>query len=85
MLKTHNIASSWKWLDVSDTAEGQCYTREALIGLMKFCQSRQIHFISDEIYGLSPYEKSDSPSEKFVSVLSIDISQYIDPNLVRFL
>ncbi|KUJ10213.1 PLP-dependent transferase [Mollisia scopiformis] len=64
---------------------GQCYSREALIELMKFCQSKQIHLISDEIYALSTYQRTDRPSEKYVSVFAIDSRQFVDPNLIHVL
>ncbi|RMZ81566.1 hypothetical protein DV737_g2466, partial [Chaetothyriales sp. CBS 132003] len=62
---------------------GQCYTRAGLIALMEFCQAKQIHLISDEIYGLSTYARADRPAEPFVSVYAVDIAAHIDPNLVH--
>ncbi|KAI2616791.1 acc synthase [Hypoxylon sp. NC1633] len=64
---------------------GQCYSREALVELMRFCASRGIHLISDEIYALSVYERDDRPSEKFTSVMAIDPTGIIDPAQVHVL
>jgi 1-aminocyclopropane-1-carboxylate synthase len=52
---------------------------------MRFCQSKQLHLISDEIYALGTYQRTDRQSQPFVSVLSIDYQQYIDLNLVHVL
>lgn len=68
---------------------GWCYPRETLVGLMGFCQSHNIHFISDEVYALSVFNdhlSSDSQSKglvSFTSVLSIDTKDLIDPSLVH--
>lgn len=64
---------------------GQSYPRETLVGLMRFCASKRIHLISDEIYALSIYDRDDCPSEKFTSVRSIDYTGIIDPGLVHIL
>ncbi|PQE09144.1 classes I and II family protein [Rutstroemia sp. NJR-2017a WRK4] len=64
---------------------GQCYPRETLLALLRFCAAKKIHLISDEIYALSVYDRNDRPSEKFTSVLSIDISDVIDPRYVHVL
>ncbi|KAI0454571.1 PLP-dependent transferase [Xylaria acuta] len=64
---------------------GHCYPREALIGLLQLCARKKIHLISDEIYALSDYNRTDRPSEVFTSVRSIDFSGIIDPKLVHIL
>ncbi|RJE18673.1 hypothetical protein PHISCL_08995 [Aspergillus sclerotialis] len=67
---------------------GRCYPRSVLIELMKFCQARQLHLISDEIYALSTWENKvdpDNSATKFESVLSIDTANVIDPDLVHVL
>lgn len=67
---------------------GRCYSRAALVELMKFCQSRQLHLISDEIYALSTWENKVDPNAseaKFESALSIDTTNVIDPDLVHVL
>jgi 1-aminocyclopropane-1-carboxylate synthase len=53
---------------------------------MKLCQQYQIHFISDEIYALSVWENPEhSSAVKFTSVLSVDLTDIIDPELVHVL
>lgn len=67
---------------------GRCYSRSALIGLMKLCQKYQLHFISDEIYGLSVWDNvvdEYPPAVPFESALSIDPTGIIDPALVHVL
>jgi len=51
--------------------------------LLKFCQKHQIHFISDEVYALSVFYSGDPDAVPFTSVLSLDLSGLIDPNLVH--
>jgi gliotoxin/aspirochlorine biosynthesis aminotransferase len=52
---------------------GRCYPRTVIEQCLKFCQEHQIHYISDEVYGLSgfshPTFKDPIP---FTSVLSVD-------------
>lgn len=69
---------------------GRCYSRDTLVEVMKFCQRRQLHLISDEVYGLSVFgaELSDSYAEEkalapFTSVLSIETKGVIDPGLLH--
>ncbi|KAF2277791.1 aminotransferase [Westerdykella ornata] len=68
---------------------GRCYSTETIIALMKFCQKYKIHLISDEIYALSIFPntayKLDKEPIGFNSVLSIDTSGIIDPELVHVL
>ncbi|KAI6082189.1 acc synthase [Hypoxylon rubiginosum] len=64
---------------------GQCYPRETLEGLMRFCAAKKIHLISDEIYALSVYKRRDGLSEEFTSVRAIDPTGIIDPSLVHVL
>lgn len=53
---------------------GICYSKDTLEQLIKFCDSHAIHFISDEVYGLSVFEPKDEPVlQPFVSVLSLDL------------
>lgn len=51
---------------------------------MRFCDQHKIHLISDEIYALSVYNP-DANHTAFCSVLSINPSGIIDPNLVHVL
>ncbi|KAK1231459.1 hypothetical protein PQX77_005439 [Marasmius sp. AFHP31] len=66
---------------------GRCYSREAIIGFMRFCQKHQIHLLSDEIYALSVWENKVDVLEKrpegFESALSIDTTGIIDASLVH--
>ncbi|KAA8912726.1 putative aminotransferase [Sphaerosporella brunnea] len=65
---------------------GECYTREALVALMKMCQKRGIHFISDEIYALSKFDNEEAPdAPTFTSALSIPLDGVIEPALVHVL
>ncbi|GAD99256.1 acc synthase [Paecilomyces variotii No. 5] len=67
---------------------GRCYPRAAITSLMKLCQSRQMHLISDEIYALSTWTNkvdTDVPVVPFESVLSIDTTGLIDLDLVHVL
>lgn len=64
---------------------GRCYPPETLRALLKFCASKGIHLISDEIYALSTYPRDDQPSEKFTSIRAIDYSGIIDPTQVHVL
>jgi aspartate/methionine/tyrosine aminotransferase len=51
----------------------RCYPRETILGLMEFCQERNLHLISNEIYALTSLDStSASPSTPpFVSALSL--------------
>ncbi|KAI1352090.1 PLP-dependent transferase [Xylaria sp. FL0043] len=64
---------------------GHCYPRETLVGLLQLCARKGIHLISDEIYALSVYNRTDRKPEAFTSVLSIDFSGIIDPKQVHVL
>ena len=67
---------------------GRCYPRETIDKFMEFCQSKQMHLISDEIYALSVWENrvdKDIPFTPFESILSRDITRLIDPSLVHVL
>jgi 1-aminocyclopropane-1-carboxylate synthase len=64
---------------------GRCYTRKTLTSLLRFCRSKGMHLISDEIYALSVYERDDRRSETFVSVLSINLDGLIGPGNVHVL
>lgn len=48
---------------------GQCYPREALIAIMKFCEKHAIHLISDEIYALSTYDLGTSEPSTSQSIV----------------
>lgn len=52
---------------------------------MTFCEERQIHMISDEVYALSVYDTTEKDLPKFTSVLSIDPKDVIDPQRLHVL
>ncbi|KAH7354370.1 pyridoxal phosphate-dependent transferase [Plectosphaerella cucumerina] len=62
---------------------GRCYTRDAIIGLMRLCQAHDLHLISDEIYALSTWPNPLEISTPFTSVLAIDTTGLIDPARVH--
>jgi aspartate/methionine/tyrosine aminotransferase len=65
---------------------GRCYSRETLIAIMRVCQRHAIHLISDEIYALSVWHNPEYPdAATFTSVLSIDTTNTISPELVHVL
>lgn len=67
---------------------GRCYTRDAIIALMKLCEAHKIHLVSDEIYALSTWHNPidlDPPPTPFTSVLAIDTSGIIDPSRVHLI
>jgi 1-aminocyclopropane-1-carboxylate synthase len=67
---------------------GRCYSREFLIQLMKLCQKHSIHLISDEIYALSVWRHGSDDTQcmqPFTSVLSINLTDILDPALLHAL
>ncbi|KAJ4266456.1 hypothetical protein NW762_004440 [Fusarium torreyae] len=61
---------------------GRCYPRSTLVKIMQFCQKHRLHLLSDEIYACSVFE-TDEPSVPFTSILSIDPTSIIDPDLLH--
>ncbi|OJD14967.1 hypothetical protein AJ78_04750 [Emergomyces pasteurianus Ep9510] len=52
---------------------GQCYPLEVLEACLKFCQQREIHLISDEVYAMTTFSCVEiSEPAPFVSALSLD-------------
>ncbi|KAH7007154.1 hypothetical protein EDB80DRAFT_455450 [Ilyonectria destructans] len=54
---------------------GRCYTRDALVGLMRLCEKYKIHLICDELYALSVWDNTvdtEPAPVPFVSCLAID-------------
>lgn len=49
---------------------------------MQFCQKHRLHLLSDEIYACSVFD-SGEPAVPFTSILSIDSSGLIDPDLLH--
>ncbi|USW55235.1 Putative aminotransferase, class I/classII, pyridoxal phosphate-dependent transferase, major [Septoria linicola] len=63
---------------------GRPYSREALIALARFCSKHNIHLLSDEVYAQTWFPSKDVPHPpSFVSVLSLDLQNYINPALVH--
>eukprot|EP00090_Calanus_glacialis_P002417 TRINITY_DN11811_c0_g1_i4.p1 TRINITY_DN11811_c0_g1~~TRINITY_DN11811_c0_g1_i4.p1 ORF type:complete len:423 (-),score=100.76 TRINITY_DN11811_c0_g1_i4:67-1335(-) len=60
---------------------GVVYPKTLTLGLMEVCKKYKVHFISDEIYGLSVFD----PSVNFESVLSIPKEQIPDPERTHFM
>ncbi|GMG23940.1 unnamed protein product [Aspergillus oryzae var. brunneus] len=53
---------------------GQCYPRSVMEDCIRFCHSKGIHYISDEVYALSNFENPELPdAPPFVSALQIDV------------
>lgn len=50
---------------------------------MSFCQESKIHLISDEVYGLSVYDKDYKHGYGFTSVLSVDTRSLIDEDRIH--
>ena len=63
----------------------RCYPRWCIEECMKFCQRRNIHYISDEVYALTSFscpKQEELPA--FVSALSIDVDNLgCDPSRVH--
>ncbi|WRT63638.1 uncharacterized protein IL334_000561 [Kwoniella shivajii] len=58
---------------------GRTYPRSTLLAYAKFCEERDLHLVSDEIYALSIYDNKDFPeAEPFTSMLSLDVEKELD-------
>lgn len=66
------------WTDII----GQCYPRDTLEAIFRFCNKHRLHLISDEIYACSVY-RTDTSSPGFTSALSLDTTDVIDSSLVH--
>lgn len=68
---------------------GQCYPKRVLEDCLRFCQRRNIHLISEEVFALSTFNpiQVDLPEPRhFVSMLAIDpIALDCDPGRVHIL
>jgi hypothetical protein len=63
---------------------GRCYPKDVLKEYMKFCSRNRLHLVSDEIYALSVWENPRLPdASSFTSVLSIDVKDVMDPNMMH--
>ncbi|KAI0508609.1 PLP-dependent transferase [Xylaria bambusicola] len=55
---------------------GQAYPKDVIIAVLNFCNDKQIHFISDEIYAMTRFENPDLPRPvSFTSALQLDVQQ----------
>ncbi|KAI3326361.1 1-aminocyclopropane-1-carboxylate synthase 7 [Xylariaceae sp. AK1471] len=62
---------------------GRCYPTETIESIIRFCDEMKIHFISDEIYAMSEFGRSDI---MFLSALHLDIrGMGCDPSRVHVL
>ncbi|KAK4549430.1 hypothetical protein LTR36_006427 [Oleoguttula mirabilis] len=50
---------------------GRSYSSRTLLDFARFCGRHHLHLLSDEIYGMSSFESSDSALDTFSSVLAI--------------
>lgn len=58
------------------------YPQSHIEALLQFCEQNDLHFISDEIYGLSVFNTTATGG--FVSVLQIDLEALgVNPNRVH--
>lgn len=65
---------------------GRCYPAETLQEFASFCSRHRLHLISDEIYAKSVFPNpAISEQATFVSILSLDLRQVIDPVFVHVL
>ncbi|TQB72309.1 hypothetical protein MPDQ_006903 [Monascus purpureus] len=64
---------------------GRCYPAETLKEILRFCDRHHIHFISDEVYASCVFDSGDPEAVPFTSILSFDLSEFIDPDLVHLL
>ena len=64
---------------------GQCYPKDTIIALMKFCEKYRLHLLCDEIYASSVYDVPDKEAVPFTSFLSFDHSKYINPDYIHLL
>ena len=52
---------------------GRCFSKKSLEACLKFCQEKNLHLVSDEVFAPMTFESPDvSEEEQFVSVLSLD-------------
>ncbi|KAH7083187.1 pyridoxal phosphate-dependent transferase [Paraphoma chrysanthemicola] len=49
----------------------RCYSKNAILELMEFCQEHNLHLIVDEIYALTNLTTAPARAPKFVSALSL--------------
>ncbi|WVQ80398.1 hypothetical protein IAT38_002503 [Cryptococcus sp. DSM 104549] len=55
---------------------GKTYSRETLLAYAKFCEEKDLHLVSDEIYGLSVYKNKFAPDAlPFTSMMALDVEK----------
>ncbi|KAL0243943.1 hypothetical protein I308_105206 [Cryptococcus tetragattii IND107] len=55
---------------------GRTYSRETLLAYAKFCENKDLHLVSDEIYAMSVYDNKDFPEAlPFTSMLSLNVQE----------
>ncbi|KPI45343.1 1-aminocyclopropane-1-carboxylate synthase-like protein 1 [Cyphellophora attinorum] len=84
--KTQGVAVKGLMLCNPHNPLGRCYSQEVLVEYLKLCQKHKIHLVSDEIYALSVWqnnEDSSPPQLPFTSILSLDLTNLINPALVH--
>ncbi|KAJ6149097.1 Pyridoxal phosphate-dependent transferase major region subdomain 2 [Penicillium samsonianum] len=64
---------------------GRCYPVETLKAIARFCNRHSLHLISDEVYASCVFDSGDPEAVPFTSILSLDLTGLIDPNLVHVL
>ncbi|KPM41988.1 hypothetical protein AK830_g4599 [Neonectria ditissima] len=62
---------------------GKCYPRATLVAIMRFCQTHQLHLLSDEIYACSVFGTDSPDAAPFTSALAIDAAGLLDPALLH--
>lgn len=57
---------------------GRTYPRETLLAYAKFCEERDLHLVSDEIYAMSVWDNAAFPHAlPFTSMLSLDVEKEV--------
>ncbi|KAJ5942018.1 hypothetical protein N7516_002186 [Penicillium verrucosum] len=64
---------------------GRCYPVETLKAIARFCNRHKLHLISDEVYASCVFDSGDPDAVPFTSILSLDFTGLIDPDLVHVL
>ena len=58
---------------------GRCYTKDMLMGVMRFCGKWGIHLVVDEVYAMSVYSTACATDIPFTSILSLNSTPHIAP------
>ncbi|KAJ5567671.1 Pyridoxal phosphate-dependent transferase major region subdomain 2 [Penicillium sp. DV-2018c] len=64
---------------------GRCYSVETLRAIAQFCNRHRLHLISDEVYASCVFDSGNPDAVPFTSILSLDFTGLIDPDLVHVL